>query len=439
MLHQPAVRVAALLIAAPGLSGCVWLDTRPGHPNSYAGTVYRPESYAPPPLWVTDAQGLCTHCQPADTDPGSITPVFSIAKTPAEIWRARAFAFNTALRYQAAAYKAQDRQDQLAIPVFGAALGVAATAIAGVSTVAIAATGLGGGAIGAGYAYLHPEKDAAADQAAEAALFCVISQSKILQDMSAVPLTLDRVALQDATLDLQKKASQLMNSSDSGDADAKKAVQAALDAGNQSIQALGAAISQYVQLPGDIYAQANQIDESTKSGNTRSVDYQSLLSSLQASSANQSKTDSAKTQIQTASNTLTQAQAQGTPSQESDAALGPTAMGGGAEGGASSPAIANLDAAASEVKAGAAAAAGIVSPATAPPATTPPAPSPEVPEAPAIDGGGSKTTQLKQVLDGSDLSAVTRVMTLAQIATNDIPSPNFAAIASSIKACSLSK
>ncbi len=416
-------RNAILLVTASALSGCAWLETRPGHPDSYANTRYYPYPYKPHGLWAgTVAAG----------DPSAATAagsrVFAIAKTPAEIWHARGYAHDAAIRYQAAAYKAQDRQDELAIPVFGAAIGVAATAIARVSTVGIAATGLGGAAAGAGYSYLHPDKDAAADQAAEAALFCVLDKSKILLDMSAVPLTLDKAALQDAVLDLETKSSALLNSTNPNDAAAKKAVQAVIDSGNQTIQALSAAISQYALLPGEIYTQVDTIDQATKSENGRSVDYQSLVSSLQTSASNQLQTDAAKAQLQAATNTVAQAQ------QTSSGSGGKAAA---ALGASASPAPApTLMAAAQQVGAGARAGAATIPPAAA---AAPSQPGEAAPGAPVIDNGTAKTAELQSVFDAAALSAVTRVTTLAQIATNDIPSPNFSDVAANIKACSLPK
>ena len=418
MLSRDFRRVVTLFSAASLLSGCAWLNTRPGHPDSYAGTEYYVAAYKPPGSWHD-------RTQTADAAGGGAgsTPVFAIAKTPAEIWKARNYAHNIALRYQAAAYKAQDRQDELAIPLFGTAIAAAAAAIAHVSTVGIAAIGLGGGAAGLGYSYLHPDKDAAADQSAEAALFCVVDQTHILSDMSAVPLALDKAALQDAVQNLLAKSGGVTNNTAPSGSAAKKALQAVLDSADQTIQALNAAIAQYVMLPSEIYLQADTIDQTTKASSVHTIgSYQSLVSSLQTAATNQAMTDAAKTSLQSANGTIAQAPLGGS----STAALAPAP--------AVPEANTNLKSATNQAEAGALAGTALVAQATAPDAAAP-----AVTNSAATIQADSKTTELNALFEDATLSAMTRVTALGKIATNDIPEPNFSTIAANIKACALPK
>ena len=422
MTWSQSVRMAVVLCGTvPALSGCAWLNTRPGHPDSYAGTEYYVAAYKPPGSWHDKTQKFDVPSADA-----SSTPVFAIAKTPAEIWKARSYARDVALRYQAAAYKAQDRQDELAIPLFGTAIGTAAAAIAHVSTVGIAAIGLGGGAAGLGYSYLHPDKDAAADQSAEAALFCVVDQTHILTDMSAVPLALDKAALQDAVQNLLAKSGGVTNNTAPSGAAAKKALQAVLDSADQTIQALNAAIAQYVMLPSEIYLQADTIDETTKASSVHTIgSYQSLVSSLQTAATNQAMTDAAKTSLQSANGTIAQAPAGGSAT----AALAPAP--------APLNANTNLASAKSQVQAGTVAGTALVAQATAPENG---AAAPSASTSPAADTQtDSKNTELNALFEDGTLSAMTRVTALGKIATNDIPEPNFSTIAANIKACALPK
>jgi hypothetical protein len=421
MAHTNLHLIGVVAVCAPLLSGCGYLETRPGHPDSYSARFNG--YYDAKREWSVKASAW-SGSESSAAAAGSATPVFVTAKTPFEIFRARAYAYNSYLKFEAAAYKAQDLQDELAIPLFGAAIAVAATAIGHASTVAIAATGLGGAAAGAGFSYLHPDKDAAVDQSAEAALLCVVDQSKVLVDMSAVPLTLDRAALQDAMNRLETEAGPVLNSTAQADQATRDAVKAVLAAADTSMQSLNAAIAQYVMLPSEIYAAADAVTEGAKSAGARSVDYGSILKSLQASATNQSQTDQASLQVQAASEKVAQASAapQGTTAHRSvlRAALQPVAA-------------TNLALAAGQVRSGLAASAMPAAPEIANPAAT------AMGGAPAAGSAGTQAAALTGILDNTGMNDLVRVTVLAKLALNDIPNPNFGAVAANIKGCNLGK
>lgn len=402
--------LSAALICPPALSGCSILETRPGHPESYDNGYYNKDQ-----LWPTSVKPDNTN----GTSTGSQTPVFLTARTPVEIWQARGYTYNMHLKYQAAAYHAEDVQDGLAIPVFGAAIATVATAIGRASTVAIAATGLGGASAAAGYAYLHPDKDAATNQTAASALMCIVDQSKVLNDMSAVPLVLDQAALQDALNKLITDSGSLMQSVNPVDQQAQTAVRTVQTAAAKVMSALDSAISAYVALPSEIYEAADSIDQTAKSGGARSLDYQSILSSLKTSANNQSSTNDAKSQVQQAN--ATAAQASSAPAQTPQAQK-VTQPDGSAPATNLTTTQANVTSATTSVS--------IAQPTNQ--TTQGVAGSPSI-------GTTTKSASLSTLLNDTTISDLTRVTLLSQAATNDIPSPNFSDVAANIKNCGLSK
>jgi hypothetical protein len=408
------------------LGGCTYLTTNAGHPDSYQYTTYYQDLRKL--AWNTTLKRLSSTAPTSQT----ASPVFIITRTPQEIWQARAVAWNKSLQYEAASYKAQDVQNNLAIPVFGAAIAVAATAISHASTVAIAGTGIGGAAAGAGYTYLHPDKDATADRAADSALLCVVNQAKILTDMSAVPLVLDKAALQDALSQLSSLSGPLSRDTSAATQAARTAVKSAQNAGEAAIKSLNTTIAQYVQLPADIYQEIDQIDGTAKSAGARIIDYASLVKTLQASATNQAATDTAKSDVQASKESTAAATSGngGTVPPAASTVLSPSSA------PASTP---DLTATAQQVQTS-------VSNAPVPEVAAPdeqsPPPNAAVTPAvgkPSTDDGQAKSAALTGVFNDPTMSAVDRVNQLATTALDDIPDPNFSAIAGNIKACDLQK
>lgn len=406
MKNNLSSTIFALLSLAPLCTGCSYLETRPGHPESYN------KYYDAKQKWDTTIRKPQNDVADADE---TATSVYRVAKTPIEIWQARGYAYNFHLQYEAASYKAQDVEDVLAVPVFGLAVATVAVGLAHVGTAAVAGTALGGAALGAGVAYLRPDKDAATDQGADAALLCVVNKSKDLNNISAVPLVLDVAALQDALGKMRTDAGTLMASTKSTDQQAQKAVSDADAAAESAIKAVNAAISAYVDLPGNIFAAADDINTAAKAGGARSLDYASVLSSLQTSAKNQSAADDAKTQLQKAT---TSAAAN---TNAKGAAVAVTA------GKQSAPAttLTNADAEIQKVVA-----------ATVLP--TQPGAVAALAGKPATNSS-SKTATLKSVLDSTQIGDIARVNALTKIALDDIPDPNFSAIAATIKSCGAGK
>ncbi|MBV9655443.1 MAG: hypothetical protein JOZ42_12865 [Acetobacteraceae bacterium] len=323
------------------------------------------------------------------------------------------------LKYQAAAYKAQDLQDELAIPVFGLAIAAVATGIAQASTAAIAGTGLGGAAGAAGVSYLHPDKDAATDQAATAALLCVVDQSKILNDTSAIPLVLDKAALQDALNQMRVDAGPLLTGSTSNQP-AKAAVQAVEAAAESSMHALDSAIAQYVALPGEIFQAADTIDQTAQTSGARSFDYSSVLKSLQASSSNQSSTEKAKFDLQKAT--------------DSTGSAGRSNRPGGAKATTLKATTSILNEGLTDAQAEAAPSATKEGAEASQPEAT--SGSVRSFKADAALVTNPKEGSLLALLGNPAIGDLTRVNMLAKEALDDIPNPNFAATAAAIKTCS---
>jgi hypothetical protein len=201
-------------------------------------------------------------------------------------------------------------------------------------------------------------------------------------------------------------------------------VKAVLAAADTSMQSLNAAIAQYVMLPSEIYAAADAVTEGAKSAGARSVDYGSILKSLQASATNQSQTDQASSQVQAASEKVAQASAAppGATVHQSvlRAALQPVAA-------------TNLALAAGQVRSGLAASAMPAAPEIANPAAT------AMGGAPAAGSAGTQAAALTGILDNTGMNDLVRVTVLAKLALNDIPNPNFGAVAANIKGCNLGK
>lgn len=433
-LHLRRLALPSLIACSVTVTGCSYLNTRPGHPESYNTDYLQCER-----VWGLSAAKAIPHCKKyAEEEEAkrksrsldqeaeaarfnakrSTSAVYAIAKTPAEIAQARGYAFNLHLKYEAAAFKAADVEDTLAVPIFGLALGVAGAAIGQASPQAIAAAGLAGAGASAGWSYLHPDKDIATDQTAQAELLCVVNQSKVLNDISAVPLTLDRAALQDAMASFQEHYGGILN----GTTDVKPATKAAVEkvkaAADQAMKALNDAISQYASMPGEIYQAADTINGAAETAGARMLNYNDLLSSLKAAASNQSATDEAK---------KTADEAKQDTKQVSDATVKQ------AEGKATTQEIksTNLDAALQDTQQGAAdGKAALSADADSPAAGKLGNP---------VEGGGQdKKTSLKNVLDDTTMSVLIRVTQLADIATNDIPSPDFAKMAANIKQCTIS-
>lgn len=275
------------------LAACSNLQTRPGHPDSYAPGLSGEDYYGSalkklewptsPPIEKENPQsvpslqnkGVPIHQPPPD---------YLATSVPIEIWQARGAAWNLHLKYLAASYKAADVQDAFAVPVFGAAVATVALGIAKANAVPIAATGLGGASLYAGYSYLHPDKDISTDQAAAFDLVCVVDQSLPLRTMSVVPLLLDKAALQDALDQLASDSGTLMSlpSPSASDRAAQDAVTAAQSAANNAMDSLNDNINVYNSMPALIYSMMDEIDKAAQTNGARSIDFNGLVSTLQA-------------------------------------------------------------------------------------------------------------------------------------------------------------
>lgn len=299
------------------LAGCAHFQTRPGTPDSYRVGLGFGNYYQSSGLqnleWPTGSTGTngsgknVNDLQLAGVPIRDVPPVYKASAIPREIWQARGAAWNLHLKYLAASFKAGEVQDAIAVPLFGSAIATAALGIARASTVSIAATGLGGMSIYAGYNYLHPDKDLTADQTAAFALVCVVDQSLPLRTMSAIPLMLDKAALQDALDQLAIDSGPLMMEPSPSTADkaTQQAVTAAQSAAKQTMTNLDTNINLYDNMPSLLYTVVDQIDKTAQTGGTRSLDYSGILSSLQASVSNKSANNAAQ-------NSVTQAAQAGT-------------------------------------------------------------------------------------------------------------------------------
>jgi hypothetical protein len=165
------------------LPGCAMSETRPGNPDSYntglsGGRYYAsewkhlewPTSFASSDADETAQKENIRTLQSKTVPIHDPPPAYLASNVPREIWQARGAAWNMHLKYLAASYKAQSRQDSIAVPLFGLAIATAALGVAKASTVSVAATALGGTSLYAGYDYLHPDKDMSTDQTAATAL-----------------------------------------------------------------------------------------------------------------------------------------------------------------------------------------------------------------------------------------------------------------------------
>jgi hypothetical protein len=423
------LRGAACIPAICGaLSGCAYLNTRPGHPDSYRTNRY----YDPSLRWNTNVAADGTAAQSGRTQiaAGQPPPAYTTTNVPRDIWKARAAAYNKHLEYEAASYKAQDIQDEMTVPLFGAAVATGAVAIARASTVAVAATGLGAGAAGGAYGYTHPGTDAATDLTADAGLLCVVDQSHILQNLNDVPLVLDRAAIEDALSLLEADAADLLGKSNPSTADQKTidAVHAAEAAAHTTLAALQSAIADYNQLPSVIYKAVDAIDMSAKSAGQRSTDYASILSGIKAAGATQASTDTAKANLDTSQTKAATAQASSGQSASSGEVTAPkgdaSADAPPTSPGAATPALLSVTSPvagdALQARTGVAAASAAADPA-------------------AAQDSASKVTTLTTIVTTPTLSDLTKINRLAEIAMDDMPNPTFAAIGSEISTCTSPK
>lgn len=275
------------------LCGC----TRPGHPGSYG--IYQS---------CTSSQSVCTYpgqgkawptSASGHAEQNSAPPAFKATGAPFAIWQARGAAWNKHLQYQAAAFHAENVQDGLAIPLFGAAISTVAAGIASAGTTTVAAAGLGGATVGGIYTYIHPDKDITTDLNAAFALLCVVNVTKPLTYHSVVPLLLDKAALQDALDQLNADSALLMeqSSTDATVKQAQTAVTSAQSAAKSTLNDLNNAIEVYDSLPTEIYSAVSEIDYTAQSSGSRALDYGTILASLQTSNTHATNAANSSTQV----------------------------------------------------------------------------------------------------------------------------------------------
>lgn len=388
---------AALLCSAACialLSGCAAIETRPGHPLSYQGSSYLDAGQ----IAAIENKRAWDENAADDMQPSQVgrRPVIAVAaaQLPAtRIWEARGEAWNKHLAYEAAAHKAQDVADGVTVPLFGAAIGAAATGLFHAGANAIAGAGLAGTSLGAAISYAHPEQDASTDLTADTGLLCVVTESAVLRDTSDLPLLDDKAALTKALHHLAARAFALENLPNPSAAaqTAQKTVKDAQSSGQSALTALDKAITSYEKLSAAIQEATNRIDMAAQT-NARSVDYQSLLSTLQTVASNNAGNQDA--------------QKQATVAQTEAAKLATTNSTPPA--GASTP---ENNAILSVTKPEAALMAAV------PPAASDPA---------------------QAVLDRRDIGSLLKVTALTQRASDDIASPSFDDIAGQLVSCGLS-
>jgi hypothetical protein len=420
---------ATACLAAPG---CALLTTNPGHPDSYGRSLVSASYYDPKEIWSTS----CKSPPSAANRSGAWTPpppAYLATDTPCGIWQARGYGYNLHLKYKAAAYKAQDVQNAIAVPLFGAAIATAGAAIAHTSTVVVAATGLGGTSLYAGYQYLHPDQDAATDQNADSQLLCVVDRSKPLIGESSVPLILEKAALEDAIVKLLSDAGPLMNESNPSAADkaAQDAVNAAKDAGNAELKLLTADIDLYNTFPSEIYHLVDQIDAAAKTSGKRTIDYNGILSSMQASATHQQATTDAKGSLQQAQTAASKiANAPGTQSANAKlVSQGAHVPPGGAPAAPPQPA-----------------AGSILAQVSGPPTNGAKGTADATKTAPGTndkaDTGTGKTgtnqttvTRLATILNSNTIDDITKVTIIVNDALQNMPSPDFTVTNTNLLAC----
>lgn len=429
-----------VIAIVPIAAGCSFMNTRPGHPDSWCNKYYdsskewhtskgagpsscsdsnsstAASTAAAPPA----ASGASAASAKPASAPGAGSPTYLVARTPVEIWQARGYAYNMHLRYEAASYKAQDRQDALALPIIGAAVGTAAAAIAGANPYILAGTALGGAAVGAGAAYLQPGSDAKADISADSALLCIVDVSNVLTNLTAIPLALDKAALQDALTQLRLDTGALSSGKNGLDQTVLTTIATVEEAGDNVIQQLDAAISQYVMFPALIYQTTDRVDIAARTGGARSLDYASALQNLQASLTTQTNAAEAKKQVQAATT-----EAAKTPHKKS-----PTPAAAASATGASAPSAASSGAAPTLLVEAQKTVNSVASAAAA----QQPASTPSIAGQPPLDAT-NKADTLTNILGSPALTDMTRVTVLSKAALNDLPVPDFPTIAAGIQKC----
>jgi hypothetical protein len=308
MAKSKIVKLFGSSAALALLSGCAVMQTRPGNPDSYNSgpfgrNYYKDLARELPPWPAVDATADTVAKLQTQGVPASIAPpVYKKTNVPREIWTSQGFAWNMHLKYQAAAFKAADMQDLIALPLFGTAIATAATGIAHASTVAVAAAGLGGASVAAGYSYLHPDKDAATDQAAAYGLECIVDNAQPLVTKSDIRLILDRAALQDALAILQTDSAGLLQETNPSATDkaAQDAVQAVQTSGQNTVSSLTTAINAYDGLKPAIDTAIHQIDNNAKVAGSRSLNQEAILASLTTSATHAATTTATQSQVQNA-------------------------------------------------------------------------------------------------------------------------------------------
>ena len=217
--------------------------------------------------------------------------------------------------------------------------------------------------------------------------------------MSAIPLVLDKAALQDALNRMRRELGSLLTGV-SRNAQGRAAVQAVEVGAESAMKALDLSISAYVALPGEIYMAADKIDQGAQSSGDRSLDVSSLLNTLQISASNQSAAERAKTDVQTASDA---------------AATAKVPAGGNSD---TDQLTMTLDATTD-----------VITMALMEQADD------KAANAVASEATKAKQSALISLLTEAGVADLTRVNLLARAALNDIPTPNFSETAAIVKNC----
>jgi len=466
MRHATCLLAGGISIFCNG--GCSRLATTPSHPDSFGtASLLGPSYFMSADNCIAGAAGSRItgrdlQCQMWSTQKTRFAPsnnqqaYFDYIATPLpfQIWQARGQAWNMHLRYLAASYKAADVQDQLAVPVFGAAVAVVASGIASLGATAVASAGLSGGVVQGGTSYLHPGADAAAERTAASALLCVVNRSEPFIDLNVVQLLLDRAALEDTLVVLK---------STSNTGATKKASDAAEKAGDDALTALNKSINAYSGAPEAIRETMASIDDAARTGGARTLDYSKILSDLKASAASTpAKADAAASVNKSKTATMQAKAAGGTKGAMTRTSLFPDATTATVGGDTAKPLVSRQSnlAALVDPDDGDALLPGIdgadvktakIAPATSPgaaaadpndPMAMSAAPSPSPASSTHADvsagragSGLSAVKRLTQVENNTGTTTLDKINAIAFMATQDIPSPDYSDVAANVRLC----
>lgn len=189
-------------------------------------------------------------------------------------------------------------------PLLATALVASGAALAKANAYVLGGIGLTAGGIVAAKAYKHPDTDRDTYLEAYKELTCVYDATHVLKyNLKMDTLKVDRLALREAIAIVNTDIGKYSSDSKQTDVDkaAIKAAQTAVDAGSKALTQIDAAVSDYKKMPGAIYSTTDAIDYVARKASITEGSYSTFNASIKdaykAAGENKANADDFKSSV----------------------------------------------------------------------------------------------------------------------------------------------